>query len=141
MAEADLTVARTAAPRTPLYLGLLAYPAGRAAALGTELDRVLAQCTSFTSTVPGTPGRTRHQLSREPLPSGDTPTDGGADSLTGFTLLSGDGATALAQRAEVARVGTVLAVLSTVGTAKEPAAGPDPAVLTAQARRLRAAQG
>ncbi|GAA1954853.1 hypothetical protein [Kitasatospora viridis] len=140
-AESDLTLTRTAAPRTALYVGLLGYPAGRAAALQSMLDQVLAQCASFTSGVPGVPGRTHHQLARAEQPSGDTPTDGGADALTGFTLLSGDGAGALSQRAEVARVGTVLAVFSTVGTAKEPAGAPDPAAVRAQTRRLRAAQG
>lgn len=39
------------------------------------------------------------------------------------------------------RVGTALAVFSTVGTAKEPAAVPDPVVVLAQTRKLRAAQG
>lgn len=39
------------------------------------------------------------------------------------------------------RVGTALAVFSTVGTAKEPAAVPDSAVVLAQTRKLRAAQG
>lgn len=144
-AETDLSVTRAAAPAADVYAALLAYPVGRAALLQSTLDQVLARCGSFTSTATG-PGsrkgaRTQHRLARA-----DTPTPEGADGATAFTLTSGSatpgdpGAAALSQDATVVRVGTVLAVFSTVGTGKEPAAAPDPAVVQAQTRKLRAAQ-
>ncbi|GAA1272855.1 hypothetical protein GCM10009665_70970 [Kitasatospora nipponensis] len=156
-AEADLSVLRVAAPSSagagagavPLYTALLGYPAGRPAVLQTTLDQALARYTAFTS-APADPkavtptargARTGHQLERA-----DAPTPEGADAVTAFTLTSGPatgegGGPALTQRAVVVRVGTVLAVFSTVGTAKEPAAVPDPVVVRAQTRKLRAAQG
>ncbi|MGF1427438.1 hypothetical protein [Kitasatospora sp. LaBMicrA B282] len=139
-AETDLTTAPAGHPQTLLYTALLGYPAGRSTELQSGLDQVLAKCTDFTSGVPGQSkaARTRHQLVRA-----DTPTPGGADAATAFTLTSGPqaGGSELTQRAAVVRVGTALAVFSTVGSAKEPAAVPDPVVVQAQTRKLRAAQG
>ncbi|MDH6135973.1 hypothetical protein P3T37_005392 [Kitasatospora sp. MAA4] len=144
-AETDLSLTRAASPGADVYAALLAYPVGRAALLQSALDQVLARCGSFTSTATGTGSRkgakTQHRLART-----DTPTPEGADGATAFTLTSGSatpgdpGAAALSQDATVVRVGTALAVFSTVGTGKEPAAAPDPAVVQAQTRKLRAAQ-
>ncbi|MCX4748591.1 hypothetical protein OG455_24250 [Kitasatospora sp. NBC_01287] len=139
-AETDLTAIGPGTAKVPLYTALLGYPAGRSAVLQSALEAVLAQCADFTSGVAGgaAAARTRHQLVRA-----DTPTPGGADGATAFTLTSGPqaGGPVLSQRAAVVRVGTALAVFSTVGTAKEAAAVPDPAVVLAQTRKLRAAQG
>ncbi|MDH6120628.1 hypothetical protein ABH930_003903 [Kitasatospora sp. GAS204A] len=139
-AETDLSTVRAGDSPGALYTALLGYPVGRAAVLQSTLDQVLAQCADFTSGAASQPqgARTRHQLERA-----DTPTPGGADGATAFTLTSGPqtGGPALSQRAAVVRVGTALAVFSTVGTAKEPAAVPDSAVVLAQTRKLRAAQG
>ncbi|GAB2693521.1 hypothetical protein [Kitasatospora kifunensis] len=159
-AETDLTVAKAAGAQSAqspgprgadakgadssadLYIALLGYPAGRAGALQSTLDQVLAQCASFTSGVKPAAGAAKGTRTRQQLARVDTPTPEGADGATGFTLTSGPetGAATLVQRAAVVRVGTALAVFSTVGTTKEPAAAPDPAVLSAQTRKLRAAQ-
>ncbi len=145
-AETDLSLTRAGAPGADVYAALLAYPPGRAALLQSLLDQVLARCGTFTSTATGTGSRkgakTQHRLARA-----DTPTPEGADGATAFTLTSGSttpgdpGVAALSQDATVVRVGTALAVFSTVGSGKEPAAAPDPAVVLAQTRKLRAAQG
>ncbi|MEU9127359.1 hypothetical protein AB0D08_04430 [Kitasatospora sp. NPDC048540] len=142
-AETDLSVVRDGHRDAALYTGLLAFPAGRAERLQTELDRLLAHCTAFTSGLAAGPagdpaqpgGRTRHRLARV-----DTPTPEGADAATAFTLTDESGTVVLAQRALLARVGTALAVFSTVGAGREPAAEPDPAVVRAQLAKLRSAQ-
>ncbi|MEV4611871.1 hypothetical protein AB0K43_04610 [Kitasatospora sp. NPDC049258] len=139
-AEADLSVTRKGDPHAALYAGLLAFGPGRAERLQGELEQVLAHCTGFTSVAGGgaAPGRgvqTRHRLTRT-----DTPTPEGADAATAFTLTNESGTATLSQHALLARVGTALAVFSTVGTDKEPAAEPDPEVVRAQLAKLRAAQ-
>lgn len=60
--------------------------------------------------------------------------------MTGFTLTSESGSVVLAQRAVVARVGPVLAVLTTVGVGAEPAPVPDERIVRQQVAKLRAAQ-
>ncbi|MFE2723735.1 hypothetical protein [Kitasatospora sp. NPDC059327] len=141
-AETDLSVARAADPRGGVYGGLLGYRAGRAAQLQAELEKLFGPCASFVSTAPPPPAeksrkpvRTRHRLIRD-----DTPTPGGADAVTGFTLTSESGTVALSQRAVVARVGPALAVLTTVGVGAEPAAAPDERIVRQQVVKLRAAQ-
>ncbi|WP_371497468.1 hypothetical protein OG871_15990 [Kitasatospora sp. NBC_00374] len=139
-AEADLSVTRAGDPDGAVYAGLLAFGPGRAERLQDELEQVLAHCSGFTSAAGGgaAPGRavtTRHRLTRA-----DTPTPEGADAVTAFTLTNESGAVTLSQRALLARVGTALAVFSTVGTGREPAAEPDPEVVRAQLAKLRAAQ-
>ncbi len=138
LAETDLSLARAAAPQAAIYAALLGYPAGRSAVLLSTLDQLLDRCGSFTSAPAGQAAgipRSRHRLARA-----DTPTVEGADGATAFTLTNETGAVTLSQYAVVVRVGTALAVFSTVGTAKEPAAAPDPVVVLAQVRKVRAAQ-
>jgi hypothetical protein len=134
-AETDLSATRAADPKAAVYAALLAFPQGRAERLRTELDALLARCGSFTA-VPATrkSEQTRHRLSRL-----DTPTPEGADAATAFTLTTESGTAALEQHALVTRVGTVLAVFSTVGSGKEAAPEPDPQVVRAQLAKLRAA--
>ncbi|KJK56042.1 hypothetical protein [Saccharothrix sp. ST-888] len=142
-AETDLDVAVAANPKGSVYTGLLAFRPGRAADVQTELDRVLAQCGTFTSTgqSAGAPGRrggvvrTRHRLARL-----DTPTPEGADGATAFTLTDESGPDPLAQRALMARTGTVLAVFTTVGTGKDPAPAPDDRLVRTQVAKLHKAQ-
>ncbi|MER6397805.1 hypothetical protein ABT263_17385 [Kitasatospora sp. NPDC001603] len=141
-AETDLSVARAADPQGGVYGGLLGYRAGRAAQLQAELEKLFGPCASFVSSAPPPPAeksrkpvRTRHRLLRD-----DTPTPGGADAVTGFTLTSESGSVVLAQRAVVARVGPVLAVLTTVGVGAEPAPVPDERIVRQQVAKLRAAQ-
>ncbi|MFB7662414.1 hypothetical protein ACFC1R_00490 [Kitasatospora sp. NPDC056138] len=149
-AETDLDVAVAADPRTDpkgargsVYTGLLAFKPGRAADIQTELDQVLARCGSFTSTgqSAGGPGRkggvvrARHRLARL-----DTPTPEGADGATAFTLTDESGPDPLAQRALMARTGTVLAVFTTVGTGKDPAPAPDDRLVRTQVAKLHRAQ-
>lgn len=136
LAETDLSLTRTGAPQSALYTALLAYSAGRSAVLQSTLDQVLGQCGVFSSaSAAHRAASTQHRLARA-----DTPTPEGADGATAFTLTNESGGLTLTQHATVVRVGTALAVFSTVGTAKEPAAAPDPAVVLAQTRKLRAAQ-
>ncbi|MDH6580131.1 hypothetical protein [Kitasatospora sp. MAP5-34] len=143
LAETDLSVTSAAAPEAGVYAGLLAFQAGRAATIQTDLDKVLAQCTAFTSTGSGGKGvsaahqgvRTRHRLTRL-----DTPTPEGADGATAFTLTNESGTGTLLQRALLARTGTALAVFSTVGSGKEQAAAPDDKVVRTQLAKLRTAQ-
>ncbi|MER7754381.1 hypothetical protein [Kitasatospora sp. NPDC097643] len=143
-AETDLSVARAADPRGGVYGGLLGYRSGRAAGLQGELERLFGPCASFTSTASAPPAekqgrrepiRTRHRLRRE-----DTPTPGGADAATGFTLTNESGTAVLSQRAVLARVGPVLAVFTTFGVATEPATAPDERIVRQQVAKLRAAQ-
>ncbi|MFJ2776189.1 MULTISPECIES: hypothetical protein [unclassified Kitasatospora] len=141
-AETDLSVARAADPRGGVYGGLLGYRAGRAAQLLAELEKLFGPCASFASTAPPPPAekgkrgvRTRHRLGRD-----DTPTHGGADTVTGFTLTNESGTVTLSQRAVLARVGPVLAVFTTVGVGAGPAAAPDERIVRQQVAKLRAAQ-
>ncbi|MFF2043287.1 hypothetical protein ACFVVX_22985 [Kitasatospora sp. NPDC058170] len=141
-AETDLSVARAADPRGGVYGGLLAYPAGRAAQLQGDLEKLFGPCAAFTSTAPAPPTdkgrkgvRTKHRLSRD-----DTPTPGGADAVTGFTLTNESGAVVLSQRAVLTRVGPVLAVFTTVGVGAEQATAPDERIVRQQVAKLRAAQ-
>ncbi|WP_395295853.1 hypothetical protein ACF9IK_22025 [Kitasatospora hibisci] len=141
-AETGLSVARAADPEGGVYGGLLAFRPGRAARLQAELEKLFGPCASFSSTAPPPPAdrsrkgiRTRHRLIR-----GDTPTPGGVDAATGFTLTSESGPVVLSQRAVVARVGQVLAVFTTVGVGAQPAAAPDERIVRQQAAKLRAAQ-
>ncbi|WP_441245755.1 hypothetical protein [Kitasatospora sp. McL0602] len=133
-AETDLSVARAAQPGGGLYTGLLAFAPGRAAAVQAALEKVLGQCTVFTSAA-RKGGHSRHRLTRA-----DTPTVEGADGVTAFTLTNESGATVLSQHAVLARTGTALAVFSTVGTGKEPAPAPDTHIVTTQVGKLRQAQ-
>ncbi|MFI6445452.1 hypothetical protein [Kitasatospora sp. NPDC050543] len=144
VAETDLSVAAASDPKGSVYAGLLAYGPGRATQLQAELERVLGQCTAFSSAAPAAGkggatgrqgGRTRHRLSRD-----DAPTPGGADGVTGFTLTNESGTAVLSQRAVLVRVGSVLAVFSTVGVGAEPATVPDERVVRQQVAKLRAAQ-
>ncbi|MGE7432450.1 hypothetical protein [Kitasatospora sp. NPDC001175] len=143
IAETDLGVALAADPAGSVYAGLLAFEPGRAADIQGELDRVLAQCGSFTSTArsagpaggKGAVVRTRHRLSRI-----DTPTPEGADGASAFTLTNESDATSLVQRALLARAGTVLAVFTTVGAGGNPAPAPDQGLVQAQVAKLREAQ-
>ncbi|MFI6845386.1 hypothetical protein ACIBJD_12115 [Kitasatospora sp. NPDC050467] len=141
-AETDLGVARAADPEGGVYGGLLGYRAGRAAQLQADLEKLFGPCASFTSTAPPPPAdrsrkavRTRHRLTRD-----DTPTPGGADASTGFTLTNESGSAVLSQRAVVARVGPALAVFTTVGVGAEPATVPDERIVRQQVAKLRAAQ-
>ncbi|MER5637053.1 hypothetical protein ABT095_08860 [Kitasatospora sp. NPDC002227] len=133
--ETDLNIARSADAKAGVYAGLLALAPGRAAQLQGQLDKVLAQCGSFTSVAPGHKGRNRHRLSKA-----DTPTVEGAEAVSAFTLTNESGGTVLSQHAVLARAGTALAVFSTVGTAKEPAPAPDPHVVQTQVAKLQKAQ-
>lgn len=142
-AETDLSVARAVDPKGSVYAGLLGYRPGRAGELQARVEQVLAGCGSFTSTTAGVRGvpatrkgvPARHRLSRA-----DTPTTGGADAVTGFTLTNESGGVTLTQRALLARVGSVIAVFSTVGVGAEPATAPDERVVRQQVAKLRAAQ-
>ncbi|WP_327677716.1 hypothetical protein [Kitasatospora sp. NBC_00458] len=141
-AETDLSVARAADPEGGVYGGLLGYRGDRAARLQAELEGLFGACASFVSTAPPPPSekgrkevRTRHRLSRN-----DTPTPGGADAVTGFTLTNESATAVLAQRAVLARVGPALVVFSTVGVGAEPAPEPDERIVGRQVARLRAAQ-
>ncbi|MFC9325440.1 hypothetical protein [Kitasatospora sp. NPDC057015] len=143
LAETDLSVATAADPKGSVYAGLLAYRPGRAAELRRRLEEVLAGCESFTSTTAtghGAPGGRKGVPARHRLSRVDTPTTGGADAVTGFTLTNESGGVTLTQRAVLARVGSVLAVFSTVGVGAEPAAEPDERVVRQQVAKLRAAQ-
>ncbi|GAA0692618.1 hypothetical protein GCM10010193_53970 [Kitasatospora atroaurantiaca] len=137
LAETDLSVARSADPGAAVYAGLLAFRPGRAAQLQDQLDKLLTQCTAFTSSTGGVQKgvRTKHRLTRL-----DTPTPEGADGATAFTLTNESGAVVLSQRALLARTGTALAVFSTVGVGKEPAPAPDDRVVRTQVAKLRKAQ-
>ncbi|MGW4896298.1 hypothetical protein ACWEQL_29200 [Kitasatospora sp. NPDC004240] len=139
-ARTGLSVARAVDPRGSVYGGLLAFRGGRAAGLQGELEGLLGRCGSFTSTAPGPPSdgarkevRARHRTSRH-----DTPTPGGADAATGFTLTNESGTVTLSQRAVLVRVGPVLVVFSTVGVGAERAADPDERIVRQQVARLRA---
>ncbi|MET9399578.1 hypothetical protein [Kitasatospora sp. NPDC002965] len=141
-AETDLGVARAADPEGSVYGGLLGYRGDRAARLQAELGGLFGPCADFTSTAPPPPAekgrkevRTRHRLSRN-----DTPTPGGADAVTGFTLTNESGSVVLAQRAVLARVGPALVVFSTVGVGPAPAPEPDGRIVGQQVAKLRAAQ-
>jgi len=134
LAETDLSIGRSADPKGSVYAGLLAFRPGRAAQLQGELDKVLAQCTVFSSGVHNG-SRTKHRLTRL-----DTPTPEGADSATAFTLTNESGAVVLSQRALMTRAGTVLAVFSTVGVGKEPAPAPDDRVVRTQVAKVKRAQ-
>ena len=142
-AETDLSVTTAADQKGGVYAGLLGYRPGRARELLGQLEQVLERCGSFSSTTAAPRGVTagrrgvaaRHRLSRA-----DTPTLGGADGVTGFTLTNESGGVTLTQRAVLARVGSVLAVFSTVGVGAEPAALPDERVVRQQVAKLRAAQ-
>ncbi len=142
-AESDLSVSSTAAPDAAVYAGLLAFRTGRAAVIQADLEKVLTQCTAFTSTAGGGTGvsvarkgvRTKHRLARL-----DTPTPEGADGATAFTLTNETGTGTLSQRALLARTGTALAVFSTVGSGAEQAPAPDDKIVRAQVGKLRAAQ-
>ncbi|MFJ3791853.1 hypothetical protein [Kitasatospora sp. NPDC090091] len=141
-AETGLSVARAADPEGGVYGGLLGYRPGRAARLQSELEKLFGPCASFSSTAPPPPAdrsrkvlRTRHRLTRD-----DTPTPGGVDAATGFTLTNESGSVVLSQRAVVVRVGQVLAVFTTVGVGAKPAAAPDERIVRQQAAKLRAAQ-
>ncbi|MEU6233583.1 hypothetical protein [Kitasatospora sp. NPDC047058] len=140
--ETDLSVARAADPRGGVYGGLLGYRPGRAAQLQEGLEELFDACASFTSTAPAPPSdrnrkgvRTKHRLTRD-----DTPTLGGAEAVTGFTLTNESGSVVLSQRAVVARVGPALAVFTTVGVGAEPAPAPDERIVRQQVAKLRAAQ-
>ncbi|MDH6124171.1 hypothetical protein [Kitasatospora sp. GP82] len=143
IAETDLSVAPATGPTGSVYTGLLAFRPGRAADIQTELEQVLAQCGSFTSIghSAGPAGhtggvvRTRHRLTRL-----DTPTPEGADGATAFTLTNESGSAVLAQRALMARTGTVLAVFSTVGVGKDQPPAPDDRLVRAQVAKLLKAQ-
>ncbi|MER7708360.1 hypothetical protein ABTX81_36405 [Kitasatospora sp. NPDC097605] len=141
-AETGLSVAPAADPAGSLYGGLLGYRGDRAARLLTELEGLFGPCAEFTSTAPPPPAekgrgatRTTHRLSRD-----DTPTPGGADAATGFTLTNESGSVVLAQRAVLTRVGPALVVFSTVGVGAEPAPAPDERVVRRQVAKLSAAQ-
>ncbi|MET9617699.1 hypothetical protein [Kitasatospora indigofera] len=143
VAETDLSVATAADPKGSVYAGLLAYRPGRAAELRRQVEQVLASCGSFTSTTAtghGAAGGRKGVPARHRLSRVDTPTTGGADAVTGFTLTNESGGVALTQRAVLARVGSVLAVFSTVGVGAEPASAPDERVVRQQVAKLRAAQ-
>ncbi|GHH77042.1 hypothetical protein GCM10018781_49720 [Kitasatospora indigofera] len=143
IAETDLSVATAADPRGSVYAGLLAYRPGRAAELRRQVEQVLASCGSFTSTTAtghGAAGGRKGVPARHRLSRVDTPTTGGADAVTGFTLTNESGGVTLTQRAVLARVGSVLAVFSTVGVGAEPASAPDERVVRQQVAKLRAAQ-
>lgn len=139
LAESDLSVTRAADTGGGVYAGLLAFHPGRAAQIQTDLEKLLARCTAFTSTTTGGAAhkgvRSRHRLTRV-----DTPTPEGADGATAFTLTNESGASVLTQRALMARAGTVLAVFSTVGAGKDPAPAPDDRVVRAQVAKLKQAQ-
>ncbi|MEV8096264.1 hypothetical protein [Kitasatospora sp. NPDC085879] len=149
VAETDLSAARAGRPRDTVYAGLLAFEPGGAERVRSALDLLLTRCTVFHSSTPaaaqgrGSAGRggpakpvsVRHRLQRA-----DAAVPDGVDAVTAFTLTDESGGTALSRRAVVARVGTALALFSTLGTTGEPAPAPDERVVRAQAARLRAAQ-
>ncbi|WP_371481118.1 hypothetical protein [Kitasatospora sp. NBC_00315] len=142
-AETDLSVARPADPTGSVYVGLLGHRPGLAAQLQTRVEQVLDRCGSFTSTTAaggGAASGRRPVSARHRLGRADTPTTEGADAVTGFTLTNESGGVTLTQRAVLARVGSVLAVFSTVGVGAEPAAVPDERIVRQQLARLRAAQ-
>lgn len=130
LAEADLDVARADDGRRSVYAGLLAFRPGRAEQIQGELEKLIATCATFTSGPPKGV-RTTHRLARV-----DTPTPGGADAATAFTLTNESGGTVLVQRALMARAGTVLAVFTTVGSDRDPAPEPDAQVVRAQLGKL-----
>ncbi|MGK4581206.1 hypothetical protein [Kitasatospora sp. HPMI-4] len=143
IAETDLSVTLAADPGGSVHTGLLAFGPGRAADIQAELDRVPAQCGSFTSTAQGVTAagrkgavvRTRHRLARL-----DTPTPEGADGATAFILTDESDSTSPVRRALLARTGTVLAVFSTTGTGKGPAPAPDAGLVRVQVAKVRKAQ-
>ncbi|GAA2130679.1 hypothetical protein GCM10009760_03520 [Kitasatospora kazusensis] len=143
LAETDLSVSSAAAPDAGVYAGLLAFQPGRAAQVQEGLEKVLAQCTAFTSVSTGGKGvsaahkgvRTKHRLARL-----DTPTPEGADGATAFTLTNESATGVLLQRALLTRTGTALAVFSTVGSGQEQAPAPDDRIVRAQVAKLRTAQ-
>lgn len=144
-AETGLSVARAVDPRGGVYGGLLAYRDGGAQRLLADLEGLAGRCGGFTSTAPGPPerkgaGAAREVRARHRVDRHDTPTPGGADGATGFTLTNESGAVSLAQRVVLVRVGSVLVVLSTVGVGAERPAAPDERIVRQQTARLRAAQ-
>ncbi|MFJ5880922.1 hypothetical protein [Kitasatospora cineracea] len=125
LAETDLGIARDGDAPAALYTAVLAFRPGRAAAVHSGLDRVLDRCRAFTSTAG------RHLLTRL-----DTPTPGGADAATAFTLTDETGGTTIVQRALVTRTGDLLAVFTTLDATGHPAPEPDRGVVAAQLAKL-----
>ncbi|MEU3495273.1 hypothetical protein [Kitasatospora cineracea] len=125
LAETDLEIARAGDTPASLYTAVLAFRPGRAAAVHSGLDRVLDRCRAFTSTAG------RHLLTRL-----DTPTPGGADAATAFTLTNETGGTTIVQRALVTRTGDLLAVFTTLDATGHPAPEPDRDVVAAQLARF-----
>ncbi|BAJ28849.1 MULTISPECIES: hypothetical protein [Kitasatospora] len=125
LAEADLDVARDGDGGASLYTAVLAFRPGRAAAVQRGLDQVLDHCRAFASTAG------HHLLTRL-----DTPTPGGADAATAFTLTNETGGATIVQRALVARAGDVIAVFTTLDATGRAAPEPDRAVVAAQLAKI-----
>ncbi|MCU7824404.1 hypothetical protein [Kitasatospora sp. DSM 101779] len=150
LAQTDLSASRAGRPRETVNAGLLAFGPGGAERVRSALDQLLSRCTVFRSTPPAGPARgvgvggkgaaakpvsVLHRLQRS-----DAAVPEGVDAMTAFTLTDESGGSARSRRAVVARVGTALALFSTLGTAGDPAPAPDERLVRAQAVRLRAAQ-
>ncbi|WP_099899763.1 hypothetical protein [Streptomyces sp. TLI_171] len=125
LAEADLDIAREGDSPASVYTAILAFRPGRAAAVHAGLDQVLDRCRAFGSAAG------RHLLTRL-----DTPTPGGADAATAFTLTNETGGATFAQRALVTRTGDVLTVFTTLDAEGRPAPEPDREVVRAQLEKL-----